>query len=220
MKEKFIANSTKALSRIFDEIERCPSLDLHTLDPKTTALLIVDMVNGFATTGPLSSPRIDALTPRIAQLSRQMDRLGIQKIAFADHHTEDSPEFKSFPPHCLSGTEESEVVTPIREVGNYRLIKKNSTNGYLEPEFQAWLKEHKEVATFILVGDCTDICILQLALSLKTHFNRLNLESRIIVPSTHVDTYDLGSHQGDLLHLMGLYLLMTNAVEVVKNLEF
>jgi nicotinamidase-related amidase len=218
MKQAFLEKSTQVLSEIYDVIDQKPSLVIEDLEADKSALIIVDMINGFAKAGALSSSRVDALIPNIVELSKKCDELGIKKIAFADNHTEDSPEFASFPSHCLCGTEESEVVEEIKAVGNYRLIEKNSTNGFIEPAFQVWLQEHPEINHFLIVGDCTDICVLQLALTLKTHFNRINQKSRIIVPVKSVDTYDLGTHNGDLQQMMALYQMTVSDVEVVKEI--
>jgi nicotinamidase-related amidase len=220
MKQAFLEKSIEVLSEIYDLIDQKPILSIQDLKAEDTALIIVDMINGFAKEGPLSSPRVDALIPNIVELSKKCDELGIKKIAFADNHTEDSPEFASFPNHCLCGTSESEVVEAIQAVGNYLLIEKNSTNGFIEPVFQAWLKEHENIKTFIVVGDCTDICVLQFALTLKTHFNRVNEQSRIIVPVKSVDTYDLGTHNGDLQQIMALYQMTVSDIEVVKEIEY
>ncbi len=103
-------------------------------------------------------------------------------------------------------------------IGGYQLIEKNSTNGYLEPVFQNWLKENSEIDTFIVSGNCTDICVLQFALSLKAHFNRKNENSNIIVPINAVNTYDLDEHDGDLMHAIALYQMMGNDIEVVSEL--
>ncbi|HEY8364861.1 MAG TPA: isochorismatase family protein, partial [Haloplasmataceae bacterium] len=104
-------------------------------------------------------------------------------------------------------------------IGGYTLFEKNSTNGFLEPKFQEWLSINKDITNFIIVGCCTDICILQFALTLKTHFNRLNKESRIIVPINAVNTYDGGLHDGELMHIMALYNMMINNIELVKEIR-
>lgn len=92
---------------------------------------------------------------------------------------------------------------------------KNSTNGFLEPAFQSWLQERPDKDIFLVTGDCTDICIQQFAVTLKTWFNRQNRVCRVIVPRARVDTYDAGLHAGDLVHAMALFNMMTNGVEIV-----
>ena len=48
------------------------------------------------------------------------------------------------------GTLEAEVISELQEIGGYHLINKNSTNGFIEPEFQQWLKENQNINTYII----------------------------------------------------------------------
>ena len=181
-KENIIQESIKTLTEIVEALYSKPSLLLEELPSNNTALIIVDMINGFAKEGALQSPRVKDIIPSIVSLSVKCVHSNIQKLAFADAHTDASPEFESYPPHCVVGSSESEIVDEIKDVGGYRLIPKNSTNGFLEEAFQNWLEDNAHIDHFIVVGDCTDICIQQFAVTLKTWFNKANKKSRIIVP--------------------------------------
>lgn len=218
-REDFFEESRRILGEMLDLTEKLTSVDLSEFPPGRTVLVIIDMVNGFAREGALQSPRVEALIPEIVRLSKSFDEKGMEKLAFADSHSHESPEFAAYPPHCLLETTESDIVEEIREVGGYQLIPKNSTNGFLEPVFQEWLIDSEEKDHFIVVGDCTDICIRQFAISLKTWFNRSNRKSRVIVPVNAVDTYDYGIHHGDLLHLTALYDMHQNGIELVKEVR-
>lgn len=217
-KEEFLSKGIKALEEIYDMLEQLPQLKLNELQPVRTAFVIIDMINGFTREGALKSSRVEGLIPAIVELSRKCDKHGIVKIAFADNHTDASPEFGAYPVHCMENTYESEVVEEIKEVGGYILIPKNSTNGVLEERFQDWLGENENIDTFIITGGCTDICIQQFAITLKTWFNMHNKKSRIIVPVNGVETYDLGLHSGDLVHVMALFNMVTNGIELVASL--
>ncbi len=208
-----------ALEGIVTMLSSLPSLPLNELQGEQTVFVIIDMINGFAREGALKSERVESLIPVIAKLSEECGRRGIRKLAFADNHTNESPEFGAYPPHCIQGTSESEIVDELKAVGGYTLIPKNSTNGFLEKEFQAWLSQNKQIRNFIITGDCTDICIQQFAVTLKTWFNMHNEISRIIVPVNAVDTYDLGLHDGDLLHTVALYNMAVSGVELVRSIE-
>lgn len=216
-REVFYRNSREALAGILDQLEKAPALELDSLEGERTALVILDMINGFAREGSLQSPRVEALIPGIVDLMAAARAKGIVQVAMADNHPETAQEFGSYPPHCIEGTSEAEIVDEIKEEGGYVLLPKNSTNGFLEEAFQQWLKDHPAIDTFILAGDCTDICVQQMALTLKAHFNRQNKASRIIVPDRVVDTYDLGIHQAELMHVMALYNMMINGVEIVES---
>ena len=218
-KNDFLKRSVETLGEIFDMLTKLPQLRFKDLQGKQTALVIVDMVNGFAREGALKSPKVEELIPEITKLSKMCGELEIYKIAFADCHTEASPEFDAYPAHCTVGTYEGEIVAEIKEIGGYTLIPKNSTNGFLEEKFQNWLKENQQINTFIITGDCTDICIQQFAITLKTCFNMQNKKVRIIVPVNAVDTYDFGLHNGDLVNVMALYNMKINGIEIVKGIE-
>lgn len=218
-KNVFIEKSAKTLESIFDVLAKLPDVRLKDLQAGQTALVMIDMINGFVREGALKNPRAESLIPEIVRLSKACDELKIAKLAFADNHTKASPEFDDFPAHCLTGTSESEIVDELREPGGYALIPKNSTNGFLEEAFQQWLKENEHINTFIITGVCTDICVQQFAITLKTWFNMLNKKVRIIVPINAVETYDLDFHNGDLINVMALYNMMTSGIEVVQRLK-
>lgn len=221
-KNDFLQKSAKSLEEIYDMLTGLLELNLknENIQNKNTAFIIVDMINGFAKEGALSSPRVEKIIPRITELSKTCDELNIIKLAFADCHTKASPEFDAYPEHCMTGTFESEIVDEIKDIGGYKLIAKNSTNGFLEEKFQKWLNENSNLDTFIITGDCTDICIQQFAITLKTWFNMQNRKARVIVPIDAVETYDLGMHDGELTNIMALYNMIINGVEVVSTVKF
>lgn len=218
-KKDFLNRSTEILGGIFDMLSELSGIKLKDLEGKQTALVIVDMVNGFAREGALMSPRVEGLIPEIAKLSKLCDNFAIKKLAFADCHTLVSPEFEAYPSHCIEGTSEGEIVDELKEIGGYTLIPKNSTNGFLEKEFQKWLEENEQIKNFIISGDCTDICIQQFAVTLKTWFNLHDKKVRVIVPINAVETYDFGLHDGDLVNIMALYNMILNGIEVVREVE-
>lgn len=221
MKEKreFLESAQQALSEIYDSVRSAPELSLSALEPGRTVLLVVDMVNGFVKEGAMSSPRVGELNKKIASFCKGCSDRGIEVLAFADTHTMESPEFTAYPPHCLQGDWESEVTEEIDRACAFTRISKHSTNGFLEPAFRTWMQEHPQIDCFLIVGDCTDICIQQLALSLKAEFNRKNLPARVVVPAACCDTFDLGMHDGDLMHLMALYSMGAGGVEIVSDVE-
>ena len=218
-KEKLLKDSQKTLNEIYDMLYSAKSISLQELQSDKTALIMVDLINGFTREGALQSARVESILKEVVKLQQASIDKGFEILAFADSHSEASPEFESYPAHCLMGTSEAEVVTELQQAGGYQLIHKNSTNGFLEEEFQKWLSERQIIDTFIIVGDCTDICIQQFAITLKCWFNKENKKARVLVPIDLVETYDLGSHNGDLVQLMALYNMIINGVEVVRNIS-
>lgn len=159
-KNDFLNRSFETLNEIFDMLTKLLILQLNDIQGMKAALVIIDMINGFAREGALKSSRVEEIIPKVTELSKKCGDYGILKLAFADCHTDTSTEFDSYPAHCIMGSNEGEIVDEIKEIGGYTLIYKNSTNGFFEEEFQKWLKQYKNINTFIITGDCSDICVL------------------------------------------------------------
>ncbi len=83
------------------------------------------------------------------------------------------------------------------------------------------------VRQFVLPQD-THRCVHQLTMHLRLRSNARNQPLRVIVPANAVQTYDLPvetaravgalPHPGDFLHLLFLYHLRLNGVEVVSEI--
>lgn len=222
------------LNWIGDWKRKLPALDLADIieDPASVAVLSVDVINGFCYEGPLSSPRVASIVPHIVRLFERAHSLGVRHfILTQDTHEEEAVEFGSFAPHCVQGTNESETVPEFKALpffDEFTIIPKNSISSTIGTELPAWLDDHPEVTTFIIVGDCTDLCIYQLAIHLRLRANALHhATERVILLADCVDTYDLPvqvaeeldafPHHGDLLHLIFLYSMALNGVEVVAS---
>lgn len=210
--------TTAALAEIGCALSELPDQPLSSFDPTKTVLVLMDMINGFAVAGILASPRIGALIDPIARLAAACDAVKMPILAFADAHTPDSLELKSYPPHCMRGSEASQVCDAIAAAASFDIIEKNSTNGFVEPAFDSWRNAHPAINTYILVGDCTDICVSQFALTAKAYFNTRDLPSRIVVPTSLVDTFDGDGHDADLCNLLALYSMRQNGVELCRSL--
>lgn len=195
-------------------------LSINTLDSSKTALIVIDMVNGFAKTGNLYSDRVENIIPTVVDITKKFKNY--TKLFIADTHDEKSVEFEAYLPHCVG--DEAKVIEELKALydENSKEIPKNSTNGFLAPMFQEWFYKNKDSYNqYVLIGDCTDICVLQFALSLKAYFNEYNQPSRIIIPLDAVETYhlDLNNHDGDLMNLFALYNMELNGIELVKTIE-
>ena len=206
--------------------------DVVKQEPGKVVVISVDVINGFCYDGPLASPRVAAIVDPIATLFTKSYQAGIQHfILTQDTHLENAIEFEQFPPHCISGTGESQTVDKFQTLpffNKFKLIPKNSLNSLIGTTLEAWLDDHPQVNTFITVGDCTDLCTYQLAMHLKLRANARNESVRVILPADCVDTYDLPvhiakeigamPHNGDLLHHLFLYHMQLNGIEVVAKL--
>ncbi len=214
------------------------ALSVHTFpdllpNPKEAAVISVDLINGFCSVGPLASPRIQGIVPSVIRFFQNAWAYGIRNLVFTqDTHEPDAVEFGSFPPHCIRGTFESETIPELKNLpffGEIEIIEKNSIHSGINTGLQRWIDTHPEVKTYVVVGDCTDLCVYQLAMHLRLDANASQKNRRIIVPEECVATYDMPldiaqqtgafAHDGDLLHTVFLYHMALNGIEIVKNIS-
>jgi nicotinamidase-related amidase len=208
-------------------------LDELAREPQRVALASVDLINGFAYEGNLSSPRIAALIPPVAGLFQRAHACGVRQfLMIQECHSTDAEEFKAYGPHGICGTRESEIVPELAALpfaAEFVTLRKNSLHTITGTSGEQWLERHPDVDTFIVVGDCTDLCTYDLAMDLKLRANQIDLPRRVVVPENCVQTYDLPlghasmigalPHDGDFLHRLFLYMMALNKIEVVRELN-
>ncbi len=232
--ENLVKDAMPFLSWIGDWKDGLPAWNLanEVDEPASVAVLSVDVTNGFCCEGPLSSPRVAAIVPPIVRLFKRTYALGVRNFILPqDTHHEQAVEFGSFPAHCTRGSSESEPVPEFKALpffDQFIIMPKNSISSNIGTDLPVWLDAHPEVNTFIVVGDCTDFCTYQLAMYLRLRANELQRDAdRIILPVDCVDTFDLPveaaqetgafPHHGDLIHLIFLYHMALNGVQVVAS---
>jgi nicotinamidase-related amidase len=202
-------------------------------DPARVALAAVDLTNGFCCEGPLASPRVAGIIPATVRLFQRAYDLGVRHFLLPqDTHDADALEFLAYPPHAVGGTSESDTVDELKALpfsDSFVIIPKNSVSCDIGTDLDPWLDAHSRVTTFIVVGDCTDICVYLMAMHLRLRANVLGVgDARVIIPADCVQTYDLSveaaapagalPHDGDLLHSIFLYHMALNGIEVVAHL--
>ena len=198
-----------------------PELTLAELEPESTALASVDVIEGFHRQGALASPRVEAIIPSVVELVRRLANHGVphSNVAFIqDAHPQNAQEFDAYPEHCVKGTEEAEAVAELKELphwSDYQHFEKNSIASHTSEGFNGWLNA-LQAENIIAVGDVTDLCLYTLALHMQVRNLANGLKQRIIVPESCVQTWDAPDHPGDLYHALFLHQLARNGVEVVK----
>lgn len=200
---------------------------------ETVGILSVDVIKGFCSVGPLASPRVNQIVAPITMLFERAWAAGVRDIALSqDTHPADAVEFMSYAPHCIRGTEESETVEAFRALPFFdqlTVIEKNSINAGLTDRLSEWLRARPHITTWIIVGDCTDLCTHQLAMHVRLSANQHQQSGvRVILPVNTVDTYDLPvdtaqqigavPHDAEFLHLTFLYHMMLNGIEIVTEI--
>lgn len=182
-------------------------------------LLIVDMINGFLKEGNMAFESGMVTVEPIIALANSFKANGYDIAAFRDEHAIDSLEFKSYPVHCVEGTSESLLIDELAIFENEIIdIPKRSTNGVNTKAFQKLLADNK-YDEVVVVGVCTDICVLQAGLALVTQFYENNIDTKVTVVSDAVATFDAPGHNAEQYHNFALDLLRNASVQVKESNE-
>jgi Amidases related to nicotinamidase len=184
------------------------------------ALFVIDMNKGFCVEGALASGRIARIIPDVVRTVEIFARAKAPVVAFTDRHSRNAAEFSYLPVHCVAGTAESELVDELVACGGaMTVIGKNSTNGFMEPEAQELIRKltGSGFGSFVITGCCTDICVKTFAVTLKTYFNRNDMELNVVVPMDAVETYDAPGHDAAAMNLFALHDMRTNGIRIVSR---
>ncbi len=179
-------------------------------------IIIIDMVNGFVKEGPLHDESILDIVDNINTVVEKVDG---DIIVFEDCHNPDCKEFEAFPPHCLKGDSQSETIDELSYLfshPNYLCtIKKNSTNGI----FKFIGNELAREGRYYIMGVCSDICVLQFALSLKALSNEMDMEMEVIVVSDAIDTFDGENHDKHQMNELSINLMRSMGIKIITSAE-
>ena len=161
----------------------------------TDAVLVIDMLRGFLEEGyPLYiGKEARNIIPNIqGLLERELARRS--KIFFVcDNHDPDDLEFKMFPPHCIAGTTEAEVIAELAKYPG-EIIPKKRYSAFFNTNLEEKLKQLKP-DKIIVCGVLTDICVMH------TVANARNRDYAVEVPVDCVATLDEKTQQFTLEHI-------------------
>jgi nicotinamidase-related amidase len=210
-------------------------------------LVIVDIVKGFAEVGhgPLAPPTENAQVTRMIDETNRLAKDFIHRerpiLAFLDTHVPEKEE-PPYPPHCEIGTGHENFVDALAWLDkepSVKQIRKDCINGYIGAEaangqnaFVHWIREH-QIEQLIVVGICTDICVMDFVLTTLSARNHGMLGSvrDVIVYEPACATYDLSAetitqldlpitatHPQEITHHVGLYLMASRGAIIAKHL--
>ncbi|CAA2967811.1 nicotinamidase 1-like [Olea europaea var. sylvestris] len=212
-----------------------------------TGLVLVDIVNGFCTVGSgnLAPQALDEQISGMVDESVKLAKMFCEKkwpiYALLDTHHPDIPE-PPYPPHCLAGTDESKLVPALQWLENEpnaTLRCKGCIDGFIgsfekdgSNVFVDWVKAN-EIRAMLVVGICTDICVLDFVCSALSARNRGFLAplDDVIVYSRGCATFDFPVHVArnikdalaypqELMHHIGLYMAKGRGAKVVSEVSF
>jgi nicotinamidase/pyrazinamidase len=159
------------------------------------AVLVVDMLRGFLEEGYPLYIGADArgIIPHIRKLLKRELAQGSKVIYLCDNHGPDDLEFKMFPPHCIKGTVEAEI---IPELAGYKgeVIPKKRYSGFYGTDLEAKLKEIMP-DKLIICGVLTNICVMH------TTADARNRDYEVEIPVDCVASPDGAAHRFALEHM-------------------
>lgn len=142
----------------------------------TTAFFDIDSQLDFLyPAGALYVPRAERIVPAIARLNRYAAQHGIPVVSTTDAHTEDDPEFKTWPHHCVAGTHgqrkaeatllERRVVVPNRacevalDGAQQIVVEKQTVDVFAAPNLHRVI-DQLHADAYVVYGVVTEICVL------------------------------------------------------------
>ncbi|KAJ7946790.1 Nicotinamidase 1 [Quillaja saponaria] len=222
-------------------------LDQETLvlsEDGVNGLVLVDIINGFCTVGSGNlAPRepnrqISGMIDESVTLARQFCEKKWPIMAFLDSHQPNKPE-DPYPPHCIAGTDESNLVPALQwleKEPNITIRHKDCFDGYLgsiqedgSNVFVDWVKKNK-IKTLLVAGVCTDICVLDFVCSTMSARNRgfLTPLEDVVVYSQGCATFDIPlhvarntkgalAHPQEFMHHVGLYMAKERGARIANK---
>jgi nicotinamidase/pyrazinamidase len=161
-------------------------------------VLVVDMLRGFLEEGHALYCGDDSrrIIPKVRDLIEREQARGSHIIFIADTHDPDDEEFQMFPPHCVRGTAETEVIPELRGIPG-ELVAKNRYSAFFNTPLEERLRQLAP-EKLIVCGVCTDICVLH------TVADARNRDYAVEVPSDCVASFDAEAHTWALKHMQGI----------------
>jgi nicotinamidase/pyrazinamidase len=142
---------------------------------KTVFVDVDSQLDFLYPSGALYVPGAEHIVGAIARLNRYAAANGIPVVSTTDAHTEDDPEFKIWPHHCVSGTLgqhkaestllERRVVIPNRDcelaIGGAQqiIVEKQNVDVFTAPNLSRVI-ERLAADRYVVYGVVTEICVL------------------------------------------------------------
>ena len=137
-------------------------------------LLIIDMQNDFID-GSLGTKEAQAIVPKVTELAKKSENIIFTQDTHAKNYLE-TQEGKNLPiEHCIMNSHGWEICDALKSFIT-------DHNVFTKPTFGCTRLIHaiSDYDTIVLVGLCTDICVISNALLIKDYYP----EKKIIVDSS------------------------------------
>ena len=158
-------------------------------------VLVVDMLRGFLEEGyPLYiGEECRRIIPHVRELLDREINKGSSVLYICDNHSPDDLEFKMFPPHCIEGTPETEVIPELSGYKGEKILKRRYS-GFFDTPLEKRLVELNP-DKLIICGVLTNICVLHTAADAR------NRDYNVEVPVNCVASPDAEAHHFAMDHM-------------------
>ncbi|WP_435316850.1 cysteine hydrolase family protein [Haloarchaeobius sp. TZWSO28] len=139
-------------------------------DPDSTAVVVVDMQNGFCKPeGALYAPGSEAAIEPVASLVDRAHDAGVRVVftrdvhppeQFDDNHYYD--EFERWGEHVLEDSWEAELVDELTVAEADHVVEKHTYDAFHETELDGWLSA-RGIDDLLLCGTLANVCVLHTA---------------------------------------------------------
>jgi len=139
-------------------------------DPDSTAVVVVDMQNGFChPDGSLYAPESEAVVEPIAALVERARHAGARVVYTRDVHPPDQfddayyyDEFERWGEHVLEGSWEAEVVDGLEVRAADHVVEKHTYDAFQGTELDGWLSA-RGIDDLVFCGTLANVCVLHTA---------------------------------------------------------
>ena len=140
------------------------------LDPGNTAVVVVDMQNGFChPEGGLYAPGSEDAVESVREVIETGRANGAQVVFTRDVHPpeqfEDAhyyDEFERWGEHVLEGSWEAEIVDELDVEPEDHVVEKHTYNAFHETELDGWLSA-RGIDDLLICGTLANVCVLHTA---------------------------------------------------------
>jgi biuret amidohydrolase len=199
-------------------------MHVDVLDPKKTAMIVVDMQNDFVASGAaMETPAARQIVPKIAEALRLCRDAGIKIIYTAHVHRRDGCDMGLFddlhPPIAnrdalVDGTPGVEIYADLAPASGEHVIKKHRYSGFFGTDLDIILREWG-VDTVIIAGTTTENCCH------ATARDAMFRNYRVVFLSDATATYDypdrgFGSMPAAEIHHATIVILAASTAHVMS----
>jgi nicotinamidase-related amidase len=176
-----------------------PVTERVVLDPRTTALVVIDMQNDFVSTGgSLLVPDAAATVSLIAGLVDQARAAGAHVVFSQDTHRDGDPEFAIWPVHVLEGGWGWQIVEELQPLPEDTVLRKPRYDAFYGTPLDHLLRQWG-VRTLVICGTVANICVHYTAASAALRWYD------VVIPRDAVSALDPFDMAASLRQTAGLF---------------